>query len=162
MHSVQTYSYQQVSHQTRSFHGEVEQLANAFSLRAEGGVPSLELHVTPQFQANLEYTMWGETGIVHLKGKLQFAADQQERCEAIPVTMRFSLSVDPHIDMEGKKLRIEEYFGSDAELVWYIPPAGLDDHLELTLHFLYEPGSNLLFEYGRCVLGIITGKSLAA
>jgi hypothetical protein len=162
MYSVQTYSYEHVSHQTRSFHSEVEQLAKMFSLRSEGGVPALELYTHPHFQAMLEYTLWGETGVVLLKGKLQFAGDQQERCEAIPVTMRFSLSVDPHMDMEGKKLRIEEFFGSDAELIWYIPPAGLDDHLELALHFLYAPGSNMLFEYGRCVLEIITGKSLAA
>jgi hypothetical protein len=103
--------------------------------------------------------------VVRLIGKLRFSGDQPERCEPIEATMRFSLSVDPHsdhLDMEGKKLRIEDFFGSDGELVWNILPDGLDDHLELTLHFLYVPGSNLLFEYGSRVLGIITGKSLAA
>jgi hypothetical protein len=162
MYSVQPYVFEAVSNHARSFQAEVEQLATCFSLRVEGGFPALELHVHPQFQALLEYTLWGESGVVAIRGKLQFENGEAAQCEPFPVTMKFSLSHDPAQDMEAKKQRVEEILYGDVEVFWNIPPAGHIGHVEMTATFLYQPGSGQLTEYARCVLGILTGKVLAA
>ncbi len=162
MYSVQPYLFEVVSNHANRFQAEVDELAKRFSLRIEGGFPSLELHVHPHFQALLEYTLWGEAGVVAIRGKLQFQNQQLSQCEPFPVTMKFSLSHDPGMDIDSKKLRIEEILSGDVDLFWNVPPAGHVGHVELTLTFTYRPGSNDLCEYARCVLGILTGKMLAA
>jgi hypothetical protein len=161
MYSVQPYLFEVVSNHARTFQAEVDQLAKRFSLRIEGGFPSLELHVHPHFQAMLEYTLWGETGVVAIRGKLQFQ-DELAQCEPFPVNMKFSLSHDPGLDIDGKKQRIEEMLHGDVDLFWNVPPAGHVGHVELSISFTYRPGSGQLGEYARCVLGILTGKVLAA
>ncbi|MFY0545270.1 hypothetical protein [Brevibacillus sp. H7] len=162
MYSVQPYLFEVVSNHARCFQAEVDQLAKRFSLRIEGGFPSLELHVHPHFQALLDYTLWGEAGVVAIRGKLQFQNEQISQCEPFPVSMKFSLSYDPGLDIESKKQRIEEIFSGDVDLFWNIPPAGHVGHVELSLSFVYRPESGDLYEYTRFVLGILTGKVLAA
>jgi hypothetical protein len=162
MYSVQPYVFNVVSKHARSFQAEVEQFAQRFSLRVEGGFPALELQVHPQFQALLEYTLWGESGVVAIRGKLQFQNGEVVQCEPFPVTMKVSLSHDPAHDLEAKKQRIEEMLYGDVEVFWNIPPAGHVGHVEMTATFLYRPGSGQLIEYARCVLGILTGNMLAA
>jgi len=161
MYAVQPYLFEAVSNHARAFQSEVEQVAKRFTLRIEGGFPSLELQVHPHFQATLEYHLWGEAGLVAIRGKLQFQSELSQ-CEPFPVQMKFSLSHDPQLDMEGKQQRIEELLYGDADLSWNIPPAGHVDHVELSLSFTYRPGSGQLNEYANKVLGILTGKMLAA
>jgi hypothetical protein len=162
MYSVQPCVFEAVSDSARRFQEEVEQLAGRFALRIDGGFPALELHVHPHFQAILEYTLWGEVGVVVIRGKLSMQNEAPLPCEPIAVTMKFSLSHDPHLDIEGKKQRIEEILAGEADLFWNVPPAGHVGHVELTLRFPSKPGSGLLGEYARCVLGIVTGKVMAA
>jgi hypothetical protein len=162
MYSVQPCVFEAVSDSARRFQEEVEQLAGRFALCIDGGFPALELHVHPHFQAILEYTLWGEAGVVVIRGKLSMQNEAPLPCEPIAVTMKFSLSHDPHLDIEGKKQRIEEILAGEADLFWNVPPAGHVGHVELTLRFPSKPGSGLLGEYARCVLGIVTGKVMAA
>lgn len=160
MYAVQPSVCQAVSDCARRFQGEIEQLAERHALTIDGGFPALELQVHPQFQALLEYNLWGEAGVVAIRGKLHLRDRIEE--ESLSITMKFSLSHDPAIDMEAKKQRIEEYLYGEAEMFWNIPPAGHVGHVELTIRFVYQPGSGRLGEYVRSVLGIVTGKMLAA
>jgi hypothetical protein len=161
MYSVQPCVFEAVSDCARRFQEEVAQLAERFALRIDGGFPALELQVHPHFQAILEYTLWGEAGVVVIRGRVS-TQNETPPCEPIAVTMKFSLSYDPHLDIEGKKQRIEEILAGEAELFWIVPPAGHVGHVELTLRFESKPGSGLVGEYARTVLGIVTGKVMAA
>jgi hypothetical protein len=162
MYSVQPYELEVVSRHARYFQAEVEQLAQCCSLRVEGGFPALELQVHPHFQVLLEYTLWGENGVVVIRGKLQFQNGEAVQCESFPVTVKVSLSHDPTHDLEAKKQRIEERLYGDVDVFWNIPPAGHVGHVEMTATFCYRPGSGQLNEYARCVLGILTGNAIAA
>lgn len=162
MYSVQPYVFQAVSDCAHRFQREVEQLAERHALTIEGGFPALELQVHPQFQALLEYTLWGEAGVVAIRGKLNLRDETRSQTDSISMMMKFSLSHDPNLDIEGKKQRIEEILFGEVDLFWNIPPVGHVGHVELTVRFLYQPGSGRLGEYVRCVLGIVTGKVLAA
>lgn len=162
MYAVQPYVFQVVSDCARRFQGEIEQLAELHALTIEGGLPALELHVHPQIQAVLEYTLWGESGVVAIHGKLNLREDTIAQKDSFSVMMKFSLSHDPNLDIEGKKQRIEEILYGEVDLFWNIPPAGHIGHVELTVRFLYQPGSGRLGEYVRSVLGIVTGKMMAA
>lgn len=162
MYSVQPTVLQAVSDCARRFQGEVVQLAERYALTIEGGYPALELQVHPQFQASLEYTLWGEAGVVAIRGKLNLREEASPQSDSVSVMMKFSLSHDPKLDIEGKKQRIEEILYGEADLFWNIPPAGHIGHVELTVRFLFQPGSGRMGEYVRSVLGIVTGKVMAA
>ncbi len=162
MYAVQPYLFQTVFSHSRQFQEEVEQLANQFLLKVEGGFPALELQVSPFFLATLEYALWSETGVLTIKGKLQFDDPQTDLLEPFPVVMRFSMGVQPETDGEYIKHRIEEYFSRDVELHWYMDPAAQSGHIELSLHFDYIPSSGTLVEYARYILGILTGRVMAA
>lgn len=160
MYAVEPNLFQAVSDCAHRFQGEIEQLAKRHALTIEGGLPALELQVHPQFQALLEYNLWGEAGLVVIHGKMQ--KRDPSRTDSFSVMMKFSLTHDPAVDMEGKKQRIEELLFGEAEYYWNIPPAGLLGHSELTLRFTYQLGSERLAEYVRSILGIVTGKMMAA
>lgn len=162
MYAVQPDVLQYVSDCAHRFQGEIEQVAANHGLTIEGGLPALELQVTPQFQALLEYTLWGEAGVVAVHGKLRLPSDVLSSKESLSIMMKFSLSHDPNLDIEGKKQRIEEILYGEVDLFWNIPPAGHVGHIELTIRFSYQPGTGRLGEYVRSVLGIVTGKMLAA
>lgn len=162
MYSVQPYFIQTLSGCARRFQEEVEQLAVAHALTIEGGLPALELHVHPQVQAKLEYNLWGEAGVIALRGKLNLREDALSQPQEISMMMKFSLSHDPAMDIEGKKLRVEEILRGEAELFWNIPPVGHIGHVELTLRFQEQLGSGRMGVYVRHVLGILTGKMMAA
>jgi len=139
---------------------EVEKLAKRYNLRLEEGASTVELIEVPSMQALLGYTLWDEAGVIAIKGKLQL---KQEKITDFPVVVRFSLTYASHHDFEWIKSRIEEYFGHDhAELHWNVSPVGHDDHAELSIHFRYDLKSQVLTEYVRYVLGMITGRKLAA
>ncbi|UFJ61326.1 hypothetical protein IRT44_00100 [Anoxybacillus sediminis] len=161
MYSVQPCVFEAVSECARRFQEEVAQLAERFALRVDGGFPALELQVHPHFQAILEYTLWGDAGVVVIRGKVGTQTESRP-CKPIAVTMKFSLSHDPELDIEAKKQRIEEILAGETELSWIVPPAGHVGHLELTLRFESKPGSGLVGDYARTVLGIVTGKVMAA
>ncbi|MDH6352192.1 hypothetical protein M2298_004191 [Brevibacillus sp. 1238] len=160
MYAVEPDLFQAVSDCAHRFQGEIEQLAKRHALTIEGGLPALELQVQPQCQALLEYNLWGEAGLVAIHGKLNLRGGVKK--DSFSIMMKFSLSHDPELDIEGKKLRIEEILYGEADLFWNIPPAGHVGHVELTLRFTYQPGSGRLGEYVRSVLGIVTGKMMAA
>ncbi len=162
MYAVQPYLFEIVSSHSRAFQDEVERLAERFSLKIDGGFPTLEIQVSPYFQAQLEYTLWGESGVVSIKGRLQFEDSEPGRCESFPVVMRFSLSHDPLDSLEDIKQRVEACFHRDVNVHWNLPPAGHLGHVELSLHFVYRPQSNELHEYAQDVLGMITGRVRAA
>lgn len=162
MYAVQPDVLQYVSDCAHRFQGEIEQLAESHALTIEGGLPALELQVQPQFQALLEYTLWGESGVVAIHGKLQLRNEILSSKDSFSIMMKFSLSHDPNLDIESKKLRIEEILYGEVDLFWNIPPAGHVGHVELTIRFSYQPGSGRLREYVRSVLGIVTGKMKAA
>ncbi|WNC13157.1 hypothetical protein [Brevibacillus brevis] len=162
MYAVQPDVLQYVSDCAHRFQGEIEQVAANHGLTIEGGLPALELQVTPQFQALLEYTLWGEAGVVAVHGKLRLPSEVLSSKESLSIMMKFSLSHDPNLDIEGKKQRIEEILYGEVDLFWNIPPAGHVGHVELTIRFSYQPGTGRLGEYVRSVLGIVTGKMLAA
>ncbi|MGN7471619.1 hypothetical protein [Brevibacillus sp. SAFN-007a] len=160
MYAVEPDWFQAVSEYAHRFQGEIELLAKRHALTIEGGLPALELQVQPQCQALLEYNLWGEAGLVAIHGKLSLRDGIKK--DSFSIMMKFSLSHDPDLDMEGKKQRIEEILYGEADLFWNIPPAGHVGHVELTLRFAYQPGSGRLGEYVRSVLGIVTGKMMAA
>lgn len=162
MYAVQPDVLQYVSDCAHRFQGEIEQVAANHGLTIEGGLPALELQVTPHFQALLEYTLWGEAGVVAIHGKLRLPSEVLSSKESLSIMMKFSLSHDPNLDIEGKKQRIEEILYGEVDLFWNIPPAGHVGHVELTIRFSYQPGTGRLGEYVRSVLGIVTGKMLAA
>lgn len=150
-----------ISDCARLFQGEIDKLAETYSLTVDNRFPALDLHVHPHFQATLEYALWADAGVIAVKGKLNL--DQEKmRCESVLVTMKFSLTCEPQSDIDFKKLRIEEILYGEGELCWSDQPAGLTDHLELTITFQTKPGASRMNEYVRGVLGIITGKMLAA
>ncbi|GAB1529649.1 MULTISPECIES: hypothetical protein [Brevibacillus] len=160
MYAVEPNLFQAVSECAHRFQGEIEQLAQRHALTIEGGLPALELQVHPQFQALLEYNLWGEAGLVVIHGKLH--KRDHVWTDSFSVMMKFSLTHDPKVDIEGKKQRIEEFLYGEGEYFWNIPPAGHVGHSELTLRFTYQPGTNRLAEYVRSILGIVTGKMMAA
>ena len=162
MYAVQPYLFQTVSSHSRKFQNEVEQLARQYSLRIDGGFPALELQVSPHFLALLEYTLWCESGIIAIKGKLQFNECQSDVLEPVPVSMRFSISTNQDTDGEYIKRRVEEFCDRDVGLHWYLDPVSHNGHIELSLQFLYIPSSGALLEYARYILGILTGRVLAA
>ncbi|WP_289140414.1 hypothetical protein [uncultured Brevibacillus sp.] len=162
MYAVKPDVFQVVSDCAHRFQEEIEQVAGRHSLTMESGFPALELQVHPQFQALLEYTLWGESGLVAIHGKLNVRDDVEAQTDSFSIMMKFSLSHDPTLDMEAKKQRIEEILYGEVDLFWNIPPAGHIGHIELTIRFMYQPGSGRLGEYVRSVLGIVTGKMLAA
>lgn len=162
MYSVQPYLFQTISSHSRDFQKEVEQLAKQHSLKVDGGFPALELQVTPFFQAILEYTLWSDNGVIAIKGKLQFDDPSTTMLEPFPVFVRFSMASYPDMDGEYVKNRIEEYFCRDVDLQWYLDPSEQDGHVELSLQFLYIPSSGTLLEYTRYIMGILTGRVLAA
>ncbi|MDR7316570.1 hypothetical protein [Brevibacillus nitrificans] len=162
MYAVQPDILQYVSDCAHRFQEEIEQLAESHVLTIEGGLPALELQVQPKFQALLEYTLWGEYGVVAIHGKLQLRNESLSSKDQFSIMMKFSLSHDPNIDIEHKKQRIEEILYGDVDLFWNIPPEGHIGHVELTIRFSYQPGTGRLGEYVRCVLGIVTGNMKAA
>lgn len=162
MYSVQPYFVQRLSGCACRFQAEVEQLAAAHALTIEGGLPALELQVHPQVLANLEYNLWGEAGVIAIRGKLHLREEVPSQAEDIAMMMKFSLSHDPAWEMEGKKLRVEEILCGEAELFWNIPPVGHVGHIELTLRFQDQVGSGRMAVYVRHILGILTGKMMAA
>ncbi|MGD8189803.1 hypothetical protein ACQCN2_07455 [Brevibacillus ginsengisoli] len=162
MYAVQPYLFQTVSSHSRKFQNEVEQLARQYSLKIDGGFPALELQVSPKFQALLEYTLWCESGMIAIKGKLQFNESHSELLEPVPVSIRFSISTNQDTDGEYIKRRVEEFCGRDVELQWYMEPLRHNGHIELSLQFLYIPSSGTLLEYTRYILGILTGRVVAA
>ncbi|WP_426984139.1 hypothetical protein [Brevibacillus borstelensis] len=162
MFTVQPEGFEAISDCARRFQEDVEKLAERFSLEVDGRFPAMELHVHPRLQATLEYALWGEAGVVAVKGKLNALTDDLIDCKTISVTMKFSLSCDPQTDIEWLKQRIEEILYGEVELFWHRPPAGHIGHIELTIAFQAEPGASRMNEYVRCVLGIVTGKMMAA
>lgn len=162
MYAVQPYLFQTIFNHSRDFQQEVEQLAALHSLKVEGGFPALELQMTPFFQAILEYTLMSENGVIAIKGKLQFEDPSTVMLEPFPVFVRFSMGSYPDMDGAYVKSRIEEYFSRDVDLQWYLDPSLQDNHVELSLQFLYTPSSGTLLEYARYIMGILTGRVLAA
>ncbi|USG67308.1 hypothetical protein NDK47_08555 [Brevibacillus ruminantium] len=162
MYTVQPEVLEAVSDCARLFQNEIEMMAETFLLTIDGRFPALDLQVHPHFQATLEYALWAETGVIAVKAKLNMDKEDLTSCESVMVTMKFSLSCDPQTDVERKKERIEEILYGEAELFWGIQPAGHNEHIELTLSFQAKPGASRMSEYARCVLGIITGKMIAA
>lgn len=162
MYAVKPDVFQVVSDCAHRFQEEIELLAGRHALTIERGFPALELQVHPQFQALLEYTLWGEAGVVAIHGKLNLRDEVSVQTDSFSIMMKFSLSHDPALDIEAKKQRIEEILYGEVDLFWNIPPAGHIGHVELTIRFMYQPGSGRLSEYVRSVLGIVTGKMLAA
>jgi hypothetical protein len=144
---------------TRGLQVDVDRLTSRFSLSVEGGTPNVELQAYPNPQAVVEYALWGEAGLISLRAKLPGSGAESR---TFPVKMRFSLSHNLGDEVENKKVRIEEMLDAEVELFWNVSPAGLRDHVELTLFFTYVPDANQFCEYAACVLGIITGKALAA
>ncbi|MEJ8546762.1 hypothetical protein [Brevibacillus borstelensis] len=162
MFTIQPDGFEAVSDCARRFQEDVEKLAERFSLEVDNRFPAMELHVHPRLQATLEYALWGEAGVVAVKGKLNTRKDDLPHCKTVSVTMKFSLSCDPQTDIEWTKQRIEEILYGEVELYWNRPPAGHVEHIELTISFQAEPGESRMNEYVRCVLGIVTGKMMAA
>ncbi|GAA4703461.1 hypothetical protein [Brevibacillus fulvus] len=152
---------EQFACEVASFHEEVERLARLFSLNIH--TSDLSLQGQGRMRAQLEYMLWHEQGLVVVKGLLPLGNGAgEEPLSAFPATIRFSLTVEPGTDLESKRMRIEEYMGQEAELIWNVMPLGLNDHFEGTVHFLYQTHRDMLFEYAKMMMCIITGKTLAA
>ncbi|MFM1653994.1 hypothetical protein ACI7RC_18105 [Brevibacillus sp. B_LB10_24] len=162
MESVQFDSSDVVSAYFRQFHEEIEQLAGQFALKPGEAFPATRRKTQPFDRAEVEYTLWGQAGVVSIKGNFPLSAHYASHCETIPVTMRFSLSYSGDTAPGDVKRRVEEQVASDVEIDWSILPAGHDDHLELSLRFLCRPQTGMLCEYARDVLGIITRRIIAA
>jgi hypothetical protein len=168
MHTCETNVMELVSPYSVHIQSEVEKLAERYNLRIDQESSAIEVKVEPSVQALLGYTLWDEAGVIAIKGKVQLhgpnvSDDQPKPAVGFPVAVRFSLTYDPALDIELIKHRIEEYFGHDhAELYWNVSPVGHDDHAELSIHFRYDLKSPALCEYVRYVLGMITGRVLAA
>jgi hypothetical protein len=162
MQSVQFDSSDVVSAYSRQFHEEIELLAGQFALKPGEAFPAIERKTQPFARAEVEYTLWGQTGVVSIRGNFPLHAQHASHCETIPVIMRFSLSYSGETAPGDVKRRVEEQVGSDVEIDWSLLPAGHDEHLELSLRFPYRPQTGMLCEYARDVLGIITRRIIAA
>ncbi|WP_139490156.1 hypothetical protein [Brevibacillus dissolubilis] len=141
---------------------EVERLTERLSLRLDGELPVLQLRGPSDEYAQAVYTLWDADGVITLRAKWQLETGEPIKPTAIPAVLRFSLSFDANDDVEHIQRRIQEYFGREAELHWNISQSGDVGHLELSLHFIYHTDQDMLFAYIRYVLGIITGRVMAA
>ncbi|WP_134686463.1 hypothetical protein [Brevibacillus migulae] len=154
--------FEQIISQIEPLQDEINELASQFSLTPQAETPAIELQVSFPHQATVEYILWGEAGLIVLRGKLPNVKDSGEASTSFPVTMRFSLSHELGEEVEDKKRRIEEIMDTEVDLFWSVPPVGHSDHVEVTLSFAYAPNTGQLHAYCACVLGMITGKVLAA
>jgi len=154
--------FEQIISHIEPLQNEINELVSEFSLTAQAETPTVELQIGAPHQATVEYILWGEAGLIVLRGKLPSAKLADEKRTSMPVTMRFSLSHELGEEVEDKKRRVEEIMDSEVDLFWNVPPVGHSDHVEVTLNFTYRPNSRQLHAYCACVLGMLTGKVLAA
>lgn len=159
---VQAEIFEMILAQIEPLQSEINELISQFSLTTQAETPAVELQVLPPHQAIVEYILWGEAGLIALRGKLPSEGKQAEEAASYPVTMRFSLSHELGDELEDKKQRIEEIMDPEVDLYWGVPAVGHSDHVEVTLSFPYTPHRQQLRAYCACVLGMITGKVLAA
>ncbi len=160
---VQAEIFEMILSQIEPLQNEINELISQFSLTTQAETPAIELQVFPPHQAIVEYILWGDAGLIVLRGKLPTQEETSEdTASSYPITMRFSLSHELGDEVEDKKQRIEEIMDREVELYWGITPVGHSDHIEVTLSFPYTPHRQQLRAYCACVLGMITGKVLAA
>lgn len=154
--------FEQIVSHIEPLQKEIHELINELSLTLQADSPAIEWQMFPAKQATAEYILWAEAGLIVLRAKLPCDGRRSDAIHTYPVTMRFSLSHELGEEVEEKKRRIEEILEPEAELFWGVQPIGHLDHVDLTLSFAYQPQSSLLRAYCACVLGMLTGKVMAA
>ncbi|MDN9011036.1 hypothetical protein [Brevibacillus laterosporus] len=162
MNSSQQASIALISQSFQGLQKEVEQIAQALSLRTEGGI---RLSMPGETFANTfcaDFTLWDLAGVITLKSKPGRYGFNRDNRQDIPLMMRFSFSYNSPRDAETIKQRINEYFSYEAEVHWNVASTEQTKQMDLAIHFEYQPQHDILDAYIRYVLGMITGRNTAA